>query len=230
MFIYRYRIFDRYQKDIASLAILIDGRTQWRPTFYESSLWQSKVRMDYPILKLIDYRESKDELLKSRNPFALVILAQLSAIETKSDQPTRLITKIVLTKKLYQHGWKKEQILKLYRCLDAILSLPKPLELEYNNVIEAFEEKLNVAYVTTAERIGIEKGIQQGLEMGVAQGVQQGMQQGEIALLKSLLEHKFSSIPQAYLHKMDRASSAQLLEWGKKVLSAQNLDEIFTGS
>jgi len=37
MFIYRYRIFDIYKKDIASLAILIDGNPNWRPNQYRQN-------------------------------------------------------------------------------------------------------------------------------------------------------------------------------------------------
>ena len=33
-------------------------------------------------------------------------------------------------------------------------------------------------YVTTGERIGMEKGLKQGLEQGLEQGVQQGLEQG----------------------------------------------------
>ena len=39
MYVYGYRIFDRYQKDVASLAVLADKNKNWRPNRYRRSLW-----------------------------------------------------------------------------------------------------------------------------------------------------------------------------------------------
>ena len=34
MFVYNYRIFDRYEKPVASLAVLADEHKQWKPSSY----------------------------------------------------------------------------------------------------------------------------------------------------------------------------------------------------
>ena len=45
--------------------------------------------------------------------------------------------------------------------------LPDNLAREFNVELENFEEARNVQYVTTIERIGIEKGIERGIEKGI---------------------------------------------------------------
>jgi hypothetical protein len=46
------------------------------------------------------------------------------------------------------------------------MRLPEDLERQYNASIQALEEEKNVRYITSAERIGIEKGIEQEKEEG----------------------------------------------------------------
>ncbi len=50
--------------------------------------------------------------------------------------------------------------------------LPKELEMNYNETVQKLEGERNVRYVTSAERIGIEKGLQQGMQRGIEQGMQ----------------------------------------------------------
>jgi flagellar biosynthesis/type III secretory pathway protein FliH len=76
-----------------------------------------------------------------------------------------------------------------------------------------------VRYITSAERIGLEKGIQQGM--------QQGMQQGEAILFTVLLKQKFKKIPKNYLDLIQQATTDELQAWCRKVLDAKSLEDIF---
>jgi hypothetical protein len=49
--------------------------------------------------------------------------------------------------------------------------LPEELAHKFQDDIRAFEEEMNVAYITTAERIGIEKGKAQNLYDLYSEGV-----------------------------------------------------------
>jgi len=62
MFIYNYRIFDRYRKEIISLAILTDPSTGFRPQRYERARWGFRHLFEFPIIKLIDYTRRWEEL------------------------------------------------------------------------------------------------------------------------------------------------------------------------
>ena len=54
MYIYHYRLFDRYNQSIASFAILADERASWRPNQFRDELWGCEVTFKFPIVKLLD--------------------------------------------------------------------------------------------------------------------------------------------------------------------------------
>jgi len=128
MFIYFYRLFDRFTRQVVSLAILGDQRAGWRPTAYAMDLWGCALRFSYPIVKLDDYRARRAELEASLNPFATVVLAHLAAQDTQANAPRRQVVKLALTRRLYQGGYSRERVLSLYRFIDWLLELPDALE------------------------------------------------------------------------------------------------------
>ena len=210
MFTYRYRLRDSHKKPIASLAILIDANPEWRPGFYKEELWGSSMEMRFPIIKLIDYQSRIKELEASTNPFASVILAQLATLEKKSPE-AKLTSKINLIKWLYTRSWKREDILTLLTFMDWVLALPEELELKCKEAIAILEEELHVDYMTSFERMGIEKGLQQG----------------EGTMLLCFLEGKFKNIPDDYLKKINEADAETLVKWGKRVLDVNSLEDVF---
>ena len=70
-------------------------------------------------------------------------------------------------------------------------------------------------YITSFERIGIEKGLQQGL------------QQGEVIMLKRLLTRRFGPLPTWAEQRLEQASLQELEGWADRVLEAQRLEYIF---
>src|SRR3990167_9295383 len=161
LFEYYYRLYDKYHAPILPLVILTDDRPQWRPEHYESSvLGNPVIQFQFQVRKLSDYRQQREALEETRNPFGAVVLAQLAALDTRQDLSNRFQQKIHLTKLLYHRGWNREQILNLYKFIDWILTLPEELAIEYNNQVQALTEEKTMAYITTAERIGIQKGLQ----------------------------------------------------------------------
>ena len=48
MFIYHYRIFDRYHRPVVSLAVLADEQAAWRPDHYEHDLWGAGYNLIIP--------------------------------------------------------------------------------------------------------------------------------------------------------------------------------------
>ena len=89
MFVYYYRIFDRYERHIMSVAVLGDEQADWRPAHFEQELWGCVVAMTYPIVKLLDWRERDEELATSHNPSAVVVRAHLAAQETRGSATAR---------------------------------------------------------------------------------------------------------------------------------------------
>src|SRR3990167_9691226 len=191
MYIYHYRLFDRYRKPIVSLAVLADDQPSWRPPDYEHELWGCQLLFRFVKVKLLDYAAQQTELMTSNNPFAVVILAHISALKTKRNEQGRFVSKLALTRSLYDKGWDKAAILNLYTFIDWVMALSETFELQYIQEVERFEEEKQMRYITSAERIGIQKGIQQGI------------QQGEQAMLLRLLQRKFGSIPANYQQRIE---------------------------
>jgi hypothetical protein len=162
MFVYYYRLRDKYKLPIVSLAILGDERETWLPQPFESELWGCNVRFEFPIVKLLDYTSRWTELEQSRNPFAVVVMAHLKTKETKNDAVARKEWKFRLTRGLYERGYERQDIINLFRFIDWVLELPDDLKREFRDELAIYERENQMPYVTSIERMGIEQGIEQG--------------------------------------------------------------------
>jgi hypothetical protein len=173
MYVYHYRIFDRYEREVATFAIYADESKKWQPKHYETELWETKLRFDYSTVKLLDYEIA--ELEASDNPFAVVVLAHLQTRATHNQVEARYKMKFRLTRMLYEREYSKEKILSLYRYIDWLMALPPEWEEKLTEELTVYEEAHKMTYVTNAERIGFRRGMEQGMEQGIEQGIEQGM-------------------------------------------------------
>jgi hypothetical protein len=192
MYVYDYRIYDRYHRPVASFAVLADENREWRPSTYERELWGSRTTFQFPVVKILDYRTQWDTLEQSHNPFAIVVQAHLKTLETQQDESSRARWKVTLAKELYKRGFSKTDIVKLYRFIDWLMVLPEDLERSCFQEILHFEEEQHMPYITTAERIGIEKGIKEGEK----RGLNKGEVIGEIRATQKFLKRPVTPIAQ----------------------------------
>jgi len=192
MFIYNYRIYDCYKRPVASFAVLGDERSTWRPSQFGYELFGCRVDFQFPIVKLVDYRQRQSELEASRNPFATVVMAHLLAIETRNNRIERKQQKLVLVRRLYSQGLEREDIINLFQFIDWIMSLPQELEREFWQEFRDFEESRRMRYVTSVERFGIRIGLLKGISLG--------------------LKRKFGSESTNLLSEIERIEDVSLLE------------------
>ncbi len=162
MYVYNYRIFDRYDRKVASLAILADDNPSWRPGSYSYELWGSRAGLWFPTVKLLDYKDRWDRLEESTNPFASVVMAHLKAMETGKDPDSRYRWKLYLIKRLYRLGYEKIDVILLFEFIDWVMSLPEGLEKSLRIEIDEIEEALKMEYITSYERIVREEISQEG--------------------------------------------------------------------
>ena len=85
MYTYNYRLFDRYNREVASLAVLGDDNPRWRPDRFGYARWGLHAGIQFPVVKLLDYAEHRQARQESRNPFAMVVLAHLATRQTRQD-------------------------------------------------------------------------------------------------------------------------------------------------
>jgi len=110
MFTYAYRLYDRYAREIASLAVLADTSADWRPDRFEIGRWGSRLGIRFPSVKLLDYASRQAELETEENLFATVVLAHLAAQATRGDARARYSRKLNLTRRLYERGLSRQRI------------------------------------------------------------------------------------------------------------------------
>jgi len=172
MFVYHYRIYDRYKRRVASIAILGDERSSWRPNQFGYELWGSEVRFRFPVVKLIDYQQQWSALEASSNPFATVVMAHLKAQQTRADRSRRFEWKLAITRRLYEQDYSRQDVLNLFQFIDWVMSLPEELEQEFWREVRNLEEEKRMPYITSVERIATEKGIQQGMRQGLLAAIE----------------------------------------------------------
>jgi hypothetical protein len=209
MYVYHYRLRERYGLDIVSLAVLTDTTRRFRPSHYRQARWGCGIAFRFPMVKLLDYTppERWAELEASDNVFALVVMAQIKAKVT-DDAATLKGWKFRLIRLSYERGYERKLIVELFRLIDWMIRLPEGLEADFRRELYAFEEQQQMPYVTTVERAGIKKG--------------------EVTILMAQLEEKFGADSvDAHRERIETAEPDELLQWSKRILTAETPETIF---
>jgi hypothetical protein len=219
MFTYHYRIFDKYHRQVVSLALLADEHAAWRPSLYEEKNFGCEVRLKFPIIKLLDYRAKLPQLERSQNPFALVVLAHLRALETKRAPQKRMLAKLQLIRLMRGRGFTKKHIADLLRFIDWVLTLPAELERQLTDTVEKEEENMKrQKYVTSWERMGEAKGLEQGLEQGQIKSLR--------TTIADTLELRFGVKAESMLAELTPINDATLLRsLQRHAVVCKSLDE-----
>ncbi|MEI6045917.1 MAG: cytosolic protein, partial [Chloroflexota bacterium] len=132
MFIYNYRLFDRYFQPkgidpgsagrldkVVSLAVLTDGNKRYHPKRFLIKEWGFELSFKFPSVKLLKYNENWAALEANPNPFAMVTMAVLRMHQNKRKPPEeRLNAKLGLTRRLYERHYSRKEIIDLYRFID----------------------------------------------------------------------------------------------------------------
>ena len=215
MFVYNYRLFDRYKRPVASLAVLADEHKEWKPASYGFAVLGCRHTLEFPVAKLTDYAEKVDELLESDNAFGLITVAHILTQQTRKQHQERYEAKLRLVRLLYQRQWDKQRVIDLFSVLDWLMQLPEWLNSQVWQELETIEESKKVQYITSVERIGIAKGLAKGRV------------EGESLFLRRLLERRFGVLPQWASDQLTSASEKQLEAWGEALLTAPTLEAVF---
>jgi hypothetical protein len=215
MYQYFHRISDRHGKPVVSLAVLADEQVSWRPNAYETELWGCRLRFEYLVCKLLDYAQTPEIIEASPNPMAVVIAAHLASQATRNDPEPRFNLKWQLTRKLYEKGYAKQEVLNLYRLIDWVMVMPAEMELAFERKMLVYEEENRMPHITSIERIGIEKGLQLGR--------QEGRQEGQASLIVRLLRRRWGALPPELETRLSTMSLTQLERMSDCLLDFRDL-------
>ncbi len=122
MFTYFYRVLDRFEEEVASIAIFIDDDRNYQPNVYEYNFLDTSIIFRYKTYKVIE--QNVAALENSDNPFAMVVLVVLLALQkAELGEEGLLRLSLDLVKRLYKKGFSKDKIsiilnfLKSYVCM-----------------------------------------------------------------------------------------------------------------
>ncbi len=151
------RISDNYGREVISLVVLGDDNENWRPTRFAYSRWGFISGTKYLMVKLLDFQALWSELERSLNPFAVVIMAHLSTLNTIGKPNQRFQSKLTLVRGLYERGYTKNEVLELFRLIQWMMVLPKPLAITFKQEFKRIQEEGQVPYITDIELDGMVK-------------------------------------------------------------------------
>jgi len=152
-----------------------------------------------------------ESLLDQTNPFAIITAAHLKTKATKNNPQERYTWKWTITRALYEKGFSTKDILALYRLVDWLMMLPDDLTKKFTQDLIAYEEEKKMPYITSAERIGIEKGRLEGRTEGLDLGRDEGMLFNAREMLLEALDEKFSSNTPADIKKQIQALNNKIM-------------------
>jgi hypothetical protein len=202
MYIYHYRLLDRYDVEIVSLAVLSDADVNYCPSEYRRSRWGCELIFRFPVVKVLDYGRDWEALEQNSNPFAIVVMAHLKA-QAVAEGGARKYWKLRLVRLLYERGYSRQDVLELFRFIDWLIALPEALDKVFWTELSEFEEEKRMPYVTSVERIGIEKGLQQGLQQG-------SLQEGRQMVLEAVAV-RFGAVPAEVAEAVNAVDSEETL-------------------
>ena len=179
--LYRYhsRIADCHNRRVVTLAALADTSPRFRPGAYEEEMLGCRVRFEYPSCKLLDFPDA--QLEREDNPTAIVIAAHRAAQSKNRDPVLRKAMKWEITRRLYERGHSKENVLELFRLIDWLLYLPEEQRIEFRREVVEYEASKHMPYITSIEEMGRKEGRQEGRREGLREGA-------IIALHKAVLD------------------------------------------
>ncbi len=199
MFTYFYRLFDRFQENIYSIAILTDLSKSNNSEPFQYSFYGTELTYRFNTYK---FNEADiPSLKKSTNPFAIAVLAGIYLHLTEKNYQKRYEVKKKLLKEfiLSNQNLSSNYAEALCYFIDYLLYLPGELtkqltkelfihiEKEANHML--YSEELKEA-PTFAEYLKTVK--EEGIEIGIEKGIEKGKMEEKRNLAAELLREGFS--------------------------------------
>ncbi len=175
MFVYHYRIFDMYNRQVVSLAILGDGDPDWQPQSFGYERWDCELRLRFPSVKLLQFAEVEPVLATQPDPIAAVVQAHLATLAEPRDNLSLFAQERRIIRSLYERRFEKKTILDLFRVIHRMIDLPKDLSARLKHEHFEWEGEKNMPIVLDFELEAIERGKAEGLAEGKAEGLREGL-------------------------------------------------------
>ncbi|MGB1205077.1 MAG: hypothetical protein ACPG5B_05490 [Chitinophagales bacterium] len=143
MFIYFYRIFDKYEQEVTALAIYTGESVPRNYDKFEYDFLGTKNTYKFNAYQVRKAKEA--DLLQSDNPFALAVLATKYSYQFKGDKHKKFTFKKQLVALAEKKKYSYSQISNLLKFIFFILRLPNDLEKQFiHDVDSTFKKSENM--------------------------------------------------------------------------------------
>ncbi|MEZ4887945.1 MAG: hypothetical protein R3E32_24670 [Chitinophagales bacterium] len=207
MFNYFYRIYDKFKiKEITAIALFVGQDVPKDYDRFANKYFGTEINYKYNTYQV--RKQSEKQLQKSKNPFAIAVLAALYLLKTKKDLNNRLKLKIVLInfirKRANAGNFPKTVIVPLVQFVMNLMRLDKKREVLFQ---EQFYKPLKDKNMLTPT--AYDKEIADGINM-ILYGETFEMMQSRLE--KELLKTKTQTILNLYYQaKMNKADIASVM-------------------
>jgi len=186
MFQYYYRILDRFEVEVAALAVFTGNKSK-SPNVYVKSFLGTEIIYKYNIYHILDHTE--EQLLAFDNRFALIILTAQKALllgkipEEELGEQRLTIARALIQSKRYD----SEQIRRFLFFLKTFISIGNS---EINSKFDQEVSLLTGNYIAmgiieTIKMLTLEEGI----EIGMEKGIEKGEDKAKISFVTNLLQN-----------------------------------------
>ena len=184
---------------ILGLAILTDTRADWHPGPYTAEAFGHGLRYSYWTLKLLDWRERREGLLASGNPFALVMAVWLGRLAAGQRTDDLLAVARAALRQLRRSGFDDVTQAAFLAFLEQAIALLTALLEQLLEELASEEEVAMAQVMSSFERAGLRKGRQEG------------RQEERVELTLLLLAHRFGPLDEATTARISALDPARLL-------------------
>lgn len=191
-----YRISDRFGEKVISVALLTDDDAAFRENVYEISQWGFRLYFEFPVVKLLDYRDKWEQLEHDPNPFAIATMAFLKTVETQGNDQERYQWKKHFLLELYRRGMSRETVVALYEFISVIMALPEPQDEALYDEIKQTSEETQMSLLAIAER----KGREQERVLGLRE------------MISDILEIKFGVVGRELVDHLEQITDIETLQ------------------
>lgn len=161
-------------EEAVSILVLVDDVPDFRPGRYHYEEWRCKKTFEYPVVKLLDFRDKQEALKKSPNTFALFVLGHLWSQETAKDVQRRLDLKLQLLSLLIEKKLDEVEFGSWHRLFDWQLQLPPESEARVMDWLKEKRREGVMPFVSNFEKLVRQEARDEGLKEGEQKGLQRG--------------------------------------------------------
>ena len=149
---------------------------------------------NFSIVKLLDYQW--EDLERSQNVFAIVVMAHLKTKETTSNLSEREQWKWNLSRLLYEKGYNRKQIVDLYKVIDIMMALPIELQASFEEKLTNYQEDKKVPLLSNIEIRAIERTTKTTRREDIIK----------------LLQKRFGNLPESLVENINQIDEIAVLE------------------